>query len=319
MNNYCQSQFATFAAQERSRQRQRELRLQQRDLRASLLEVMRQQNLKNVQVEGPNGSRLQVKLSRYPVPRVITQELLDEARIDWGAAFKLTVEDQLEYIVAEIKKVARDTRPYVDVTECGKRSRDRLRLVGGTSGGTSGGASGVQIDPFTDAATRLAAYKAELRQETEALATITGTKQMQEAAASVLQEMAQVGIKKRPVNLRNADGTSYKFIVERKVEHRRPPVTVKVITAAVKAALADHARHPKTADAIKQFILDYISDATQPVQHESLHFRSANKEGAASALCGDDDEDGGGGNRNAPNDDNGNYDDAYGDAYGDEE
>ena len=305
MNAYCQSQFSTFAVQERSRQRQKELRQQQRDLRASLLEVMRQQNLKNVQVEGPNGSRLQVKLSRYPVPRVITQELLDEATIDWNAAFKLTVDDQIEYIVSEIKKVARDTRPYVDVTECGKRSRDRLRLVGGaalrqTGGeGALGGALGVGggvggLDPFTDAATRLAEYKAELRKETQAMAELVGAKPMKEAAEAVLQEMAQVGIRKKPVNLRSSDGTSYKFVVERKVEHRRPPVTVKVIMAAVKAALAEHARRPKTSDAIKQWILDYISDATQPVQHESLHFRSANKDGgAAAALCGDDDDEDG--------------------------
>ena len=286
MNAYCQSQFSTFAVQERCRQRQKELRQQQRDLRASLLEVMRQQNLKNVQVEGPNGSRLQVKLSRYPVPRVITQELLDEATIDWNAAFKLTVDDQIEYIVAEIKKVARDTRPYVDVTECGKRSRDRLRLVGGAASRQTGGE-----DPFTDAATRLAEYKAELRKETQAMDELVGAKHMKEAAAAVLQEMAQVGIRKKPVNLRSSDGTSYKFVVERKVEHRRPPVTVKVIMAAVKAALAEHARHPKTSDVIKQWILDYISDATQPVPHESLHFWSAKKDGgAAAALCGDDDD-----------------------------
>ena len=343
MNSYCQKQFSTYDAQVHSRRRQQELRLRQRELRAGLLEVMRQQNLKNVQVQAPDGSRLQVKISRYPVPRVITQDVLDEARIDWSAAFLLTVEEQVAHVVAEIKKVARDTRPYVDVVVCGKRSRDRLQLVGGNGGkggnggnggnggavragavaqntarktlGAAGGtgangnndgnnddddddADGYEAkepfaqDPFAHAVLQLATYKQEMSRETDALKKLVGEKQCKEDAAAVLQEMAAVDVRKKTVNLRSTDGRVHKFVVERKVEHRRPAVTVKVITAAVKAALVENARRPRSPEAIKQFILDVIADATRPVPHESLHFRSAEKAGGMTAALDDDDGEG---------------------------
>jgi hypothetical protein len=304
MNEYCQTQFETYDEQERIRRKQQELRLQQRELRAALLEVMRQKNMKNVQVEGPNGERLQVKISRYPVPRVITQDVLDEARIDWAAAFQLSLDEQVAHVVAEIKKVARDTRPYVDVVVCGKRSRDRLQLVGGgkSKGSSSSSSSSSSIDaadedaaadPFADAVVRLAVHKQEMSRETEALKKLVGGSESKAYAAAVLQEMSAVDIRKRDVNLRSSDGRVHKFVLERKVEHRRPAVTVKVITAAVKAAFADNARRPRSPEAIKQFILDFISDATRPVPHESLRFRSAEKSGGVTAAFdGDDDEDG---------------------------
>ena len=306
MEKYCQCQFATYQDQERIRKRQQDLRAQQRDIRAGLLEIMRQKGLKNVQVEGQHGARFQVKLSRYPVPRVLTQDVLDEARIDWAAAFELAHDEQVAHIVDEIKKVARDTRPYVDVVECGKRLRDRLPLVGGGNkggggGGGGGGGSGGS-DPFTDAVLHLAAHKDELRHETQALMELVGTKQAKLAAASVLEEMAKLDLKKQQVNLSSKDGGLHKFVVERKVEWRRPTVTVKAITAAVKAALADHASSSSSSSSssshnantrnpavVKQRILDYIAEATRPVLHETLHFRSAAKD-AAAVLCGDDDE-----------------------------
>lgn len=302
MEKYCQSQFATYHDQERIRKRQQDLRAQQRDIRAGLLEIMRQKSLKNVQVEGQHGARFQVKLSRYPVPRVLTQDVLDEARIDWAAAFQLAHDEQVAHIVDEIKKVARDTRPYVDVVECGKRLRDRLPLVGGAGGiragaDGGGGAGGGGGDTFTDAVLQLAAHKDELRHETQALMDLVGTKQAKQAAASVLEDMAKLDLKKQQVNLKGKDGGLHKFVVERKVEWRRPTVTVKAITAAVKAALADHASSSSSGhDAktrnpavVKQRILDYIAEATRPVLHETLHFRSAAKD-AAAMLCGDDDE-----------------------------
>ena len=272
MDRFCRHHFDVREDKDRIRDAMARLRQEQHAVRARLLDMMNTTGHKNVQVEAADGTRFQVKLGRYDVPKVITVDVLDNAAINWAAASSLSFADFVAHVIAEVKKVARDSRRYVDVAECGKRSRNKLLLVGGSAAVATGSAAA--IDPFVCDVVRLAGTKDMLRAETQRLAALVHTPEEKAAAAETLSEMTTLGLKRRAVNMRRGDQDN-RYEILRKEEWRRPTVTVKNIVAAVTTAVEEQLANKSTFSpaAVKQRILDLILQATKPVLHESVHFK----------------------------------------------
>jgi hypothetical protein len=264
MDAFCQQQFNTYAAEGQVKLKQQKLKGQNRALRALLVDAMRSQNMKNVQVAGPDGQRLQVKLGRYYLPVALTAEALAGAPIDWNAAAQQSIDDQCAHLVAEVRKLTQDGRPCVNVTPCGKRSRTALPLVGGDDRAA---------DPFRNAAIQLATHKEIYRGLSQQLKVLTGGAGAAEAAAEALQGMRDTHRKKRAYKIRH-NGVVHNCELVRKDERKRPSVTLKLLKGVVRQILeAQHARHTFNPTEIRRQLLSMVEEATQPVLKSKVEFR----------------------------------------------
>jgi hypothetical protein len=278
MDDFCTHHFATFQSERRLREKQKKLRAQQQVLRKTLLDSMKSHGHKNVQIAGEGDARHQIKLSRYYVPKQLTREALDDAKIDWTGAASQSFDDQIHHIVEEVKKLMRDGRPFVDVKPCGKRSRERLPLVGGgalSGGGTrTNGNNGGRgsTDPFTSTACQLATLKEEMRGVATNLKNMRNTPETKSIEATALRYMIENHAKKRCINIRHK-GEVTKFIIRRVSENRRPNLTIKSLKACVKQALEEqHSTGQLRPGVFKTRLYELTVAATVPIKKETIKF-----------------------------------------------
>ena len=271
MDAYVQHQFATHAAETQLRQRLAQLRTKQKPLKEQLFDSMRRNKDKNVQVAGPEGARHQVKINRYIFPKKLTRELLDTATIDWNAAASQSFDDQLDHIVEELKKVTRESRPYVQVGVCGKRNKGILPLAGG---GRFGNES-LSNDPFCVNTRKLAKLNEEAKAINTQLRQITQTAEAKALAEKAVTEMADSHAKRRVFNVRFGDEV-HKFEVTRRTENKTPDLTIKLLKACVAEVLKrQHAQGKFIPSQFNDLLYDMLRESMKPVKKERIEFAPA--------------------------------------------
>lgn len=275
MDAYVQRQFATHAAEAQLRQRVAQLKALQKPLKDLLFESMRRNKDKNVQVAGQGGARHQVKMSRYNIPKQLTRELLDTAKIDWNAAASQSFDDQLNHLVDELKKVTRESRPYVTVGECGKRNKEILPLAGG--GGF--GDDSLSNDPFCVAARKLANLNQEMKKTNAELRKITQAPEAKALASKAVAEMADGHAKRRVFNVRFGDEVR-KFEVTRRTENKRPDLTVKLLKACVAEVLKQQHKQGKFIPSqFNDLLYKMLKEHLKPVKKDRIEFTPAGQRG----------------------------------------